>query len=329
MNIEISICILTYNNAELLSNLLYSIKNSVRNINYEIIVVDSGSIDSTKNYLKTLHSDVILIENIKFKGFSSGNNQAFNIARGRHILMLNDDTLILEDAINLMHEKLSSNENIGAIGPRLLNIDLTTQYSAFLSYPTILTDFLTNFFITKIILSFYKKFAIKYSFNFLTQFGVAYSNVENGCSVKHLMGACILFRKSLIYKIGQMDENYYLSLEDQDWCKRIIEKGAFSVYYLPEAKILHYGSQSVNKLSEFNSIYFESRKYFQQSNYGKRSLIFYKIIIILMTLINIPFYFILKKVLFSKKYKNIFNSELNFNYNLFNYIIKDYFNLIL
>ena len=85
--LDLSICILTYNNCNLLIESINSIINSINNrINFEIIVIDSGSQDNTHFNLRTNFPEIKLVINDKFYGFSAGNNQAFKIATGKNIL---------------------------------------------------------------------------------------------------------------------------------------------------------------------------------------------------------------------------------------------------
>jgi GT2 family glycosyltransferase len=322
---NLSICILTFNNCELLKSLLYSINKSIDNkLTYEIIIVDSGSTDNTLKMLSQEFKDIITIKNQNFSGFSSGNNQAFKIAKGDYILMLNDDTIIINDSIILIFSMLINNKNIGAIGPILLNPDGSQQYSAYLSYPTIFSEFITHFIPLKIINNFYKKFSLKFNYNFYNQYGKVYSNNKKGTFVKHLMGACIMFKTKLIDEIGLMDEGYYLSLEDQDFCKRIIEKGGYKIYFLPQAKVIHYGGQSVGKIKEFNSIYLDSRLYFQKSNYGNFSKYALISLMFLISIINIPLIGFLKIFVRKKNFKKILQSEIIYNLSLIKYINKKF-----
>jgi GT2 family glycosyltransferase len=281
--IDLSICILTYNHCEMLSNCINSVYADTDNLNIEIIIVDSGSYDGTIEMLHNKYPEIKIIQNNKFSGFASGNNQAFNLTTGKFIVILNDDTIVCKGGLSKMYLYLIGNHKIGAIGPCLLNNDLTIQRSAYISYSTIFTDL----FIHSIqIYIFYSFLQSKFKFNKkIDQFGFYKTNLDTQ-KVKHLMGACIMIRREVLELVGGLDENYYLSFEDQDWCKRISESG-WDIVFFPKSKIIHFGNQTVKSFANFDKIYFQSRYYFQKKHYGIISLFLFKFFNIIISLNNL------------------------------------------
>ncbi len=125
----VSIIIVNFNTKELLKQLLTSITQNVKNVTYEIIVVDNNSTDGSKELLKTLFKKVILIANKSNLGFGKSNNQGAKVAKGKYLLLLNSDTLVCENAIDTMFQFLEKEKSVAAVGSKLLNRDGSLQSS--------------------------------------------------------------------------------------------------------------------------------------------------------------------------------------------------------
>src|SRR4030043_1060238 len=98
--VDVSIIIVSWNTKDILHNCLKSVREQTKNINYEIIVVDNASADGSVEMVKKDFPQVILLKNVKNKGFAVANNQGIAIADGRYVLLLNSDTIILGNAIS-------------------------------------------------------------------------------------------------------------------------------------------------------------------------------------------------------------------------------------
>jgi len=96
---------------------------------YEVIYVDNGSKDDTLAMLQADFPDVKVIANQTNLGFCKAANQGAAIAKSRHLFFLNDDTLILNDAVAVLVAHADRHQDVGALGGRLLNTDGTEQYS--------------------------------------------------------------------------------------------------------------------------------------------------------------------------------------------------------
>ena len=125
---QISIIIENYNASKMLDDCIVSIKQYSADIDKEIIVVDNNS-DDTIQWVAEKHNDVIFILNQENYGFAKANNQGIAIARGKYILILNNDTLFVEKTLNEIIGFYESQSDKLFIGCKLINADGTMQNS--------------------------------------------------------------------------------------------------------------------------------------------------------------------------------------------------------
>jgi GT2 family glycosyltransferase len=119
---DISIIIVNYNTRELLRNCLVSIFEQTKNIDFEVIVSDNASTDGSVEMLNKCFPQVILIENGENLGFGAANNRGLNLAKGKYILYLNSDTVLINNTIKIFYdywEHSWEKEHLGAIGCNL------------------------------------------------------------------------------------------------------------------------------------------------------------------------------------------------------------------
>ena len=125
----LSIVIGTYNACDLLVDCLELIYRNPPGELFEIIVVDDASTDGTSETVRARYPEVRLLQNEVNRNYATVNNQAFELARGRYIYLLNNDTLVLPDALDRMIAFLREHPDAGAVGSRVLNEDGTIQWT--------------------------------------------------------------------------------------------------------------------------------------------------------------------------------------------------------
>lgn len=254
MNIFCSIIIVNWKSIDLLKNCLSSIRNCTIN-NYEIIVVDNASGKNEQRELKTIKNIKIICNSVN-RGFAAANNQGFAISRGNYILMLNPDTLLLNNAIDKMLYFLSEHENIHAAGPKLYYSDKKDYHPSVKKLPTPLNQVFLMFPFAGIFKNFNRNILFRKN------------KVQK---VECICGAAILFKKLVFEKIGFLDEAFFIYSEEVDFCKRMQEHG-LNLFYFPKAEIIHYGGKSQEKSNvkkveyiwKSLLIYFD--KYFSKKN---------------------------------------------------------------
>lgn len=213
MTPNLSIIILTYNQCEITLRCLESIAYLGTRDDVEIIVVDNGSSDSTEVTIKQRFPWVIYFYLNKNTGVAAGRNYGLERANGNYLMILDNDTIVPENAIESLMNYLDSNSNVGLVAPRLIDTNGLTQYSA-RPYPGIL-------------------FKIKSSLGLLKP--EIYNEPYNPC---YVIGAAQMFRKSIYQKTGPLDDHIFYGPEDADFCIRV-RKAGFGVVYLPTVSIRH------------------------------------------------------------------------------------------
>lgn len=227
--IDLSIIIISFNTKKITLNCLTSVVNSLKNskIIYEIIVVDNGSKDNSLTALKKFqqsHPQLKLIKNKNNLGFGPANNQAVKIAKGKYLLLLNSDTIILNQTIEKLFNFYKKNEDkIHFLGPKLLNKDLTDQPSAarFFSLPVV-----------------FAALFLRGDYWGLTRF-----SPHKFRQVDWISGACILTKKYYYQKLGGFDEKIFMYMEEVDLLYRAKKQG-YQTFFYPEARVIHLSSAS-------------------------------------------------------------------------------------
>lgn len=236
---DISIIIVNYNVRHFLKRTIESILASKTDgIAYDIHVVDNESIDGSVDMIMTEFPNVNLIANDDNVGFSTANNQAIKIAKGKYILILNPDTVIEEDTLRICYEYMESHKEVGATGVKMIDGAGKFLPESKRDLPTVWNSF------TKLagLASLFPKSRI---FN---GYALGHLNENKRHKISVLCGAFMFVRKSTINKVGMFDERFFMYGEDIDWSRRIIE-GDYEIHYLPDTTIIHYKGESTKKAS--------------------------------------------------------------------------------
>ncbi len=256
-NIKLSIIIVNWNVLPLLKRCIFSICKNIKDINYEIIVVDNDSKDGSKTYLKGLEEkrdNVEIILNNKNLGFATANNKGLKIAKGKFILFLNPDTEITSNTIEKLMQELENNNDIGIIAPKILGVDGKHQPSV-RAFPSILSQ----------ILIFLKLHHIFPNTPVLKKYFQHNFDYKKQQEAEQVMGAAMLARKQALDKVGYWDENFFLWFEEVDLCKRIKQAG-WEIVYTPKAQILHHGGESFAQMMGLK----------KQNIYNKSAIYYFK-----------------------------------------------------
>jgi GT2 family glycosyltransferase len=147
--VDVSIIVVAWNVRQLLYNCLKSVYDQTEGIDFEVIYVDNASKDGSVDMVKREFLEVRIIENERNEGFIRANNQAIGIAEGRYVLLLNSDTVVLDNAIAKAVKFADEHPDAAVVGCRVLNPDYTIQLTCFM-YPSLLNMFLAATYLYKI-----------------------------------------------------------------------------------------------------------------------------------------------------------------------------------
>ncbi len=261
-NIDLSIIIVIWNSEEDIPECLKSILDKNYNFKYEVIIIDNNSSDNSikviNNFKDLYDSDIKLIINKENLGFTKACNQGIQIANGNYILLLNPDTEIVDNSLDLLYKKFSQEDSYSAIVPQLLNIDGSIQYSCrrLPRYSDLYFEIflLSSIFPTSTIFSRWK---MKY---------FSHNEIRE---VEQPMAAAFLIKKSVLNVINNFDESYFMFFNDVDLCKKISDNNKKILFY-PDSKIVHKKGISIFKnrskmIKVWNS---DCLKYFKKYHYS-------------------------------------------------------------
>ena len=225
-NIILSIILLNYNGYKDTLKCIKSIQENEKSLNYKIIVVDNNSKDDSIKMLSKIE-DIILIQRDINDGFAGGNNvgikYALNKFNSKYILLLNNDTEILQNSISKMLSSFEKDSETGIVTCKLLKSKEKEKIDCFggkINWNKVIGDF-----------------------NYVKQEGnLYYSDI---CS-----GACMLIKKEVIEKVGYLSEDYFMYFEDLDYSVRVIEAG-YRIQVVPDAIIYHKGGGTAGDASPF------------------------------------------------------------------------------
>jgi len=276
---DLSICIVNWNNVDLLRDCLNSIFDRTWQISLEVIVVDNASTDNSVAMVQTEFPGVKLIVSNQNSGYAQTNNQAFDLAEGRYLLLLNNDTVILPGSFDVLVQFMDTHAEAGMVGCKLLNLDGSLQRSCWRQFPALQAAIVDAFYLWR----------LTPWLSWVRASEISEANLQDTLEVAQLLGACMLVRWEVINQVGGMDPTIFLFLSDTEWCYRI-KKSGWKIYFLPSAEIIHIGQQSVHRNpaqtlpEKYRSYMWFYRKH---KNPSKIQEIFLKFIIVLAGLLRI------------------------------------------
>jgi GT2 family glycosyltransferase len=227
----------------------------------EILVIDNNSVDGSEEMMKDKFPTIPYIMNKENLGFSRANNQGMRIAQGEYVLLLNPDTVVEEMTFRSTVDFMNAHPDAGGLGVRMLDGrgKFLPESKRGLPTPSV---------------AFYKIFGLSTLFPKSKVFGkyhLGYLSEFETHEVEILSGAFMLMRKSVLDKIGLLDEAFFMYGEDIDLSYRIVQSG-FKNYYFPGTRIIHYKGESTKKSSVnyvfvfYRAMIIFANKHFSQNN---------------------------------------------------------------
>jgi GT2 family glycosyltransferase len=247
----LSVLLVNYNDREHLSRCLSSLKGQIENISHEIVIVDNDSSDGSQDFIRETYPDVRLICNSENVGFARANNRGLQECGGEFVLLLNTDTIVMPDAIEILMTAIKSNPGLGAVGPALLLKEDKFQVS----------------FGQKV--SFFPELLQKGLLNHFYRIWLRVSRKTR--NVGWLSAACLLLRHRVLQDVGLFDETFFLYFEDIDLCVHIRKLG-YSLLFQPRARVFHVGGATTANMKLLSRYHYRrSQLYFYRKHNSKTS----------------------------------------------------------
>jgi len=261
---DLSISIVSYNGKELVRSCLNSIFQNTEGIEFEVFVVDNGSVDGTPEMVRAEFPQVRLMVNKENLGFAKANNLAIKEAKGDFILLLNQDMRALAGTMFGMVGFMRAHAEAGIAGCHLINEKGQTvnhirrfpgvwdQAAVLLKLPHLFPHLLSKYLMA--------------DFDYLR---------PGAQEVDSVRGSFFCIRREVLEKIGGLDERYFFWFEEVDYCREAKQAG-FKVMYAGDIQCIDFVGQSVKKLNHLmrQKMFTESMvKYFKKWHPGWRVLI--------------------------------------------------------
>jgi GT2 family glycosyltransferase len=218
----VSVCVPVLSDPARADRCLDALAGSVGRDQIEVVVMANGLTSGDRGILEQ-REDVIVVRSDTNLGFAGGNNRAAEIARGRYLLLLNDDSTVDADTVHRLLATAEGDDSIGAVGGRILDEDGRVQEAG----------------------------SVLWSDGWATHVGAGlpgdtgrffYVRDTDYCSANGL-----LVRRSAWDAVGGLDERYHPAyFEDADLCLRLRHRG-LRVVHEPRARLTHLEGQSTSR----------------------------------------------------------------------------------
>ncbi|MEO0040977.1 MAG: hypothetical protein RL329_425 [Bacteroidota bacterium] len=258
---KLSIIIVNYNVRYFLEQALLSVRRAQEaapHLSTEVFVVDNNSVDDSVEMVREKFPEAILIANKQNTGFAVANNQAMRVAKGAYILLLNPDTVVREDTFAKCTAFMDAHPQAGGLGVKMIDGSGAFLPESKRGFPAPMV-------------AFYKAFGLAALFPKSPRFNryaLGHLDPDETHEVEVLAGAFMWMRKSVLDKIGLLDEAFFMYGEDIDLSYRIVLEG-FKNYYFADTTIIHYKGESTKKGSLnyvktfYNAMMIFARKHFK------------------------------------------------------------------
>ena len=226
---DLSVVIVSYNVSGYLRECLKSVRSATRTIDSEIIVVDNNSSDDSCEMVSLEYPEVTLIRNGTNEGYAKANNQAIRLSKGRYVLLLNPDTIVMNDTFIKCIGFMELHKDAAALGIKMTDGDGEYLPESKRSLPTVSS-------------AFFKAFGISSLFPSVKPFNKYYlssSGADETVVTEVIAGAFMFIRKEVLDITGLLDEDFFMYGEDIDISYRFIKAG-YRNYYFPEAVVTHF-----------------------------------------------------------------------------------------
>lgn len=246
---DLSVVLVCWNNKDYLEPCLRSLYEGGLTSNVDVVVVDNGSTDGSQEMLMRSYPDVLIIQNDHNVGLARACNQGIESSDGRHVLLLNNDTLVDGLSLQAMVDFMDATPDAGAVGGKLLNPDGSFQ-AGYANFSTLREEFMVA---TRIGERLWEGYPSHLDSDQVTRAG-------------WLSSACLLLRRSALDQVGLLEESFFIYGDEADLQYRL-QEASWAVYYLPTSTTIHYGGRSMDRWRRRKMVY-RGKMLFYERNYG-------------------------------------------------------------
>ncbi|SHE84190.1 glycosyltransferase family 2 protein [Pedobacter caeni] len=252
-----SIITVNFNQPAVTLDFLKSVRENTKDQNVEVILVDNGSREDHEESYRLAYPELVYIRSEKNLGFAGGNNLGIQVAKGEHLLLLNNDTEISGNLIETLSAELDANPDIGLLSPLILYFEQPEiiQYAGFteMNYLTCRNE----------------------GIGAMEQNKGQYDLDSRETGFCH--GAAMICRRKDLEEAGLMAEEFFLYYEELDWCEKFRKAGK-KIWFTGKTKIYHKESMSVGKESNIKTYFMtRNRMLFIRRNTGSGNIFLFSI----------------------------------------------------
>lgn len=286
---KLSIIIVPYRCPSDMRVTLNAVYASKVDFDFEVIIIDNGS-KIEQETSKIIKEEFLNNPEIKKKttyienentGFGRGNNLGMKMAKGDYVLLLNPDTKLNTNTLQIMVDFMKSRPDVGISTCKLVKANGELDWACRRSEPDPVVSFFRLFGFQKL----FPKSKIFARYNLLNK------SVDDETEIDACVGAFMLISRKCYAKVGGFDDKFFMYGEDLDLCRRTRDAG-FKVWYYPKAVTIHYKGQSSKKepsrnlYAFYDAMWIYYKKYYYQKYYrpfswlvwvGTRVLLYFKL----------------------------------------------------
>ena len=269
---DLSIVIVNWNTREFLETCLHTVYAATERLALEVFVVDNHSTDGSVEMVREKFPQVRLFQNNVNVGFAAANNQVLPLCSAEYVLLLNPDTRVLGNALDVLVDFMEAHPEAGAVGPKVVHPHMRLQVLSCGYQPTIRTLFNHYFGLSAL----FPQVPLFRGLNLR-----AGAHDDQVREVEWISGACLLVRAAVIRQIGPLSEEWFMYAEDMEWCYRMLVRG-WKLYHVPEAVVEHHLGASTDQNKPVSAMWVHSlRSYFVRRDHPSRwrTLLFDSILI--------------------------------------------------
>jgi len=263
---DLTISIISADNLTLLLPCLRSVFESTHCITLEVFVVDNAANDGTAAAVQAEFPQVKVICNTTRLGFATNNNLVLRQGEGRYLMLLNDDTIVLDGALDTLVAFADVQHDAGVVGSFLLNPDHTFQ-AAFSALPN---PWIEGFWSTAAL------------------FPRLHADAQAPFVTETVCGAALMIRRETMDQVGVLDTAFDpIYAEETDWCRRVALAG-WKIYSHPQALIIHYGGQTMDRvpLRKLQLLHSHKALYFRK-HHGRWAEVFFRATLCAASLVKV------------------------------------------